>query len=139
MSIYIKEIGDNKVQLGGTIATQEMLEEGWYLYEGAIPVGTEFDLKDGVIIPAMSEQLAELCKKRIYDLLDQTAQQYDYRNFSEVAQFLQSGTWKAEAGALTTWQDAVWLKAYELLKAPVTSLDYFVTQLPKFMPVTTAE
>jgi hypothetical protein len=138
MSIYIKEIGDNKVQLGGTIATPEMLAEGWYLYEGTIPAGVEFELKDGVIIPAMSEQLVEVCKNKVYDLLDQTAQNYDYRNFAEVSQFLQSGTWKAEADSLIAWQDTVWLKAYELLKAPITSIDDFVAQLPKFMPVATA-
>jgi hypothetical protein len=139
MSIYIKEIGDNKVQLGGTVATTEMLAEGWYLYEGTIPAGVEFELKDGLVVPAMSEQLVDLCKVKVYDLLDQIARQYDYKDFSEVAQFIQSGTWKAEADSLIAWQDTVWLKAYELLKAPITSIDDFVAQLPKFVPVAPAE
>jgi hypothetical protein len=134
MSIYIKEIGDNKVQLGGTIATPEMLAEGWYLYEGDIPAGVEFELKDGVIISAMSEQLVELCKKKVYDLLDQVAQNYDYRNFAEVSQFLQSGIWKAEADSLMAWQDTMWTKAYELLKTPIISIDDFASQLPKYVP-----
>jgi hypothetical protein len=134
MSIYIKEIGNNRVQLGGTIATPEMLANGWYLYEGDIPLGIEFELKDDVIIPAMSEQLVEICKKKVYDLLDQTANIYDYKNFAEVAQFLQSGIWKAEADSLIAWQDAMWTKAYELLKSPITSIDDFVVQLPKYVP-----
>jgi hypothetical protein len=134
MSIYIKEIGNNKVQLGGTVATAEMLADGWCLYEGDIPLGIEFELKDGVVVPAMSEQLVEVCKKKVYDLLDQTVQQYDYRNFAEVSQFIQSGIWKAEADSLIIWQDAIWTKTYELLKTPVASIDDFVEQLPKYVP-----
>jgi hypothetical protein len=134
MSIYIKEIGNCKVQLGGTISTPEMLANGWYLYEGDIPSGIEFELKDGVIVPSMSDQLIDICKKKVYDLLDQTAQNYDYHNFAEVSQFLQSGIWKAEAESLITWQDAMWVKAYELLKEPITSIDDFVVQLPKYVP-----
>jgi hypothetical protein len=134
MSIYIKEIGNGKVQLGGTVATPEMLADGWYLYEGDIPSGIEFELKDDVVVPAMSEQLVEVCKKKVYDLLDQTAQQYDYKNFAEVSQFVLSGVWNVEAESLITWQDAVWAKAYELLKTPVTSIDVFVEQLPKYVP-----
>jgi hypothetical protein len=134
MGIYIKEIGDNKVQLGGTVATAEMLADGWRLYDGDIPAGVEFELKDGIIVPAMSEQLVEICKKKVYDLLDQIAQNYDYRNFAEVTQFIQSGTWKVEADSLLAWQDSVWTKAYELLKVPVTSVEDFVAQLPKYTP-----
>jgi hypothetical protein len=80
------------------------------------------------------EQLTQQSKIVVYSLLDQTAQQHDYRNFSEVVQFLNNGTWKAEAESLIMWQDAVWVKAYELLKSPVTSVDDFVTQLPKYDP-----
>jgi hypothetical protein len=78
------------------------------------------------------EQLTQQAKAAVYDLLDQTAQQYDYCNFAEVAQFLNSGIWKAEAESLIAWQDAVWIKAYELLKEPITTADDFVAQLPKF-------
>jgi hypothetical protein len=78
------------------------------------------------------EQLSQQAKSSVYQLLDTTAQQYDYRNFAEVSQFLNSGVWKAEADALLVWQDAVWLKAYELLKEPIESVEGFVAQLPKF-------
>jgi hypothetical protein len=78
------------------------------------------------------EQLTQQAKSAVYAFLDQTAQQFDYRNMAEVTQFVQSGTWKAEADALLAWQDAVWLKAYELLKEPIESVDDFVAQLPKF-------
>lgn len=79
------------------------------------------------------EQLAQQAKSAIYALLDQTAQQYDYRNLAEVSQFLNSGVWKAEAEALLAWQDAVWLKAYALLKEPIESVEGFVVQLPGFV------
>jgi hypothetical protein len=80
------------------------------------------------------EQLAQRAKTAVYALLDKTAQQYDYRNFAEVAQFVNSNVWKAEADGLLAWQDAVWTKAYELLKNPVTSIDDFLAQLPKYVP-----
>lgn len=83
--------------------------------------------------PPTPEQLAQQAKSAVYALLDQTAQQYDYRNFAEVSQFVLSGTWKAEAESLIAWQDAVWLKAYELLKEPIESVEGFVTQLPGFV------
>jgi hypothetical protein len=87
--------------------------------------------------PITPEQLVQLAKSSVYVLLDKTAQQYDYRNFAEVAQFVNSNVWKAEAGSLIAWQDAVWTKCYELLKAPVTSIDDFAVQLPKYIPVST--
>jgi hypothetical protein len=80
------------------------------------------------------DQLAKQAKAAVYGLLDQTAQQYDYRDFAEVAQFVNSNVWKAEADGLLAWQDVVWVKAYELLKAPITSVDDFVVQLPKYIP-----
>jgi hypothetical protein len=81
-----------------------------------------------------SQQLAQQAKSAVYVLLDKTAQQYDYRDFAEVSQFVLSGTWKTEADALLAYQDTVWLKAYELLKAPITSVDDFMAQLPKYVP-----
>jgi hypothetical protein len=82
------------------------------------------------------EQLSQQAKAAVYVLLDQTAQQYDYRNFAEVVQFVNSNVWKAEADGLLAWQDTIWAKAYELLKTPITSVDGFVAQLPKYAPPT---
>jgi hypothetical protein len=79
------------------------------------------------------EQLIQQAKMVVYNLLDQTAHQYDYRNFAEVAQFVNSNIWKAEADSLLAWQDAVWAKAYDLLKSPIVSIDDFVAQLPKYV------
>lgn len=133
MGIYIKEIGNNNVLIGGTVATDEMITDGWSLYDGEVPMGMELELKDGVLIAVVSDQVVEVCKRKIYDLLDAIAQQYDYRNFAEVAQFVNSGIWKAEADALLAWQDSVWVKAYELFKEPITRVEDFVAQLPKFV------
>jgi len=87
------------------------------------------------LLAPTQDQLTAQAKSAVYVLLDQTAQQFDYRNMAEVSQFVQSGTWKTEADALLAWQDAVWLKAYELLKEPIESVDCFVAQLPKFEEV----
>lgn len=83
--------------------------------------------------PPTPEQLAEQAKSTVYQLLNSTARQFDYRDFAEVAQFVNSSVWKAEADALLVWQDALWVRAYELLKEPITSVDDFVAQLPKFV------
>lgn len=80
------------------------------------------------------EQLVQQAKSAIYVLLDKTAQQYDYRDFTEVVQFVNSNTWKAEADSLLAWQDSIWTKAYSLLKAPIAGIDDFITQLPKYTP-----
>jgi hypothetical protein len=80
-----------------------------------------------------SQQITQQAKSAVYALLDQTAQKYDYRNFAEVAQFVNSSEWKAEVEALLVWQDAVWTKAYELLKTPIISVDEFMVQLPKYV------
>jgi hypothetical protein len=133
MSVYIKEIADNKVIIGGTVATDDMLDDGWKLYDGEVPCGIEFELHNGILTSVVSDQVVDACKRKIYYLLDKTAQQYDYRNMTEVSQFILSGTWKEEADALLAWQDSVWVKAYELLKEPITTVDDFVAQLPKFV------
>ncbi|MCI4410198.1 MAG: hypothetical protein JHC38_00845 [Thiotrichales bacterium] len=82
----------------------------------------------------VTQQFTRQAKSAVYDLLDQTAQNYDYRDFAEVAQFVNSNVWKAEADGLLAWQDAVWLKAYELLKEPITNIFDFMTKLPKYVP-----
>jgi hypothetical protein len=82
-----------------------------------------------------SSWLTLQAKSSVYTLLDQIAQKYDYRNFAEVSQFILSGKWKVEAESLIAWQDAVWIKAYELLKEPITSVDDFTAQLPKYVPL----
>jgi hypothetical protein len=94
---------------------------------------TELEAFDITNPPPTPEQLTQQAKSAIYTLLDTTAQQYDYRNFAEVSQFVLSGTWKAEADTLLAWQDALWVRAYELLKEPIESVEGFVAQLPKFV------
>jgi uncharacterized protein YaeQ len=79
------------------------------------------------------EQLIQQAKMAVYNLLDQTAHQYDYRNFAEVAQFINSNIWKAEADSLLAWQDTLWAKVYELLKSHIVNIDDFVAQLPKYV------
>lgn len=126
MNFY--KIAENRKPVIGVLVEGE-IPEGYTAYE----VGKEPQELLDAIEAEKAKQLAEQAKLAIYDLLDQTAKQYDYRSFAEVSQFLNSGVWKKEAEALLAWQDAVWLKAYELLKEPVTTVDAFVSQLPKYV------
>jgi hypothetical protein len=62
-TIYIKQIGEI-VQLGGQIATEEMLEQGWVLYSGNLPTRAPLPfeylaLVDGVIEIKKNEELAK--------------------------------------------------------------------------------
>jgi len=47
--IYIKVVSNNYVQLGGTVASQAMLDDGWIEYDGIIPEGTNFRLNNGIL------------------------------------------------------------------------------------------
>ncbi len=49
---YIKINADNTVDVGGDIATTEMLNDGWILYNGVIPTGSKltWDAVNSVIV-----------------------------------------------------------------------------------------
>ncbi len=49
--IYIKKLNDIEFQLGGQVATQQMLEDGWVPYYGPIPEGQHFQMLEGVLEP----------------------------------------------------------------------------------------
>jgi hypothetical protein len=44
------------VQLGGQVATEAMIEEGWFEYDGVIPEGNNFKLIDGVLVAYVPEK-----------------------------------------------------------------------------------
>lgn len=54
--VYIKRISGDIVQLGGMVASDSMLEEGWFEYEGEIPQGTNFKLVDNVLTAFVPEK-----------------------------------------------------------------------------------
>ncbi len=53
---YIKYISENIVQLGGQVATEAMLEDGWFEYDGVIPEGQHFKLIDGELVAFVPEK-----------------------------------------------------------------------------------
>lgn len=127
---YITDIHGDNIPADAVEVTEEVFNASIQMKRPALINGELVELP--APLPTQDE-LAQRAKSAVYQLLDTTAQQYDYRNFAEVSQFLNSGVWKAEAEALLAWQDAVWLKAYELLKEPIESVEGFVAQLPKFV------
>lgn len=55
--VYIKKLSDDRVQLGGMVATDQMKADGWFEYDGPIPEGDHFKFLKGVLInhaPEMS-------------------------------------------------------------------------------------
>lgn len=127
---YLIEIHGDRIPADAIEVSEELFNASIQMQRPALINGELVELPPEAPTP---EQLAQQAKSAIYALLDQTAQQYDYRNFAEVSQFLNSGVWKAEAEALLAWQDAVWLKAYALLKEQIESVEGFVAQLPTFV------
>lgn len=63
--IYIKKIFENIVHLGGEVATQEMLNDGWFPYYGTIPDGQNFKLVDGVL-ESYTPEIPVLDQVRLY-------------------------------------------------------------------------
>ncbi len=126
---YLTDIHGDNIPDDAVEITEELFSLSIYMQRPALINGELVELPPEAPTP---EQLSALVKSAVYALLDETARQYDYRNMAEVAQFVQSSTWKEEANALLEWQDAVWIKAYELLKEPIESVEAFVDALPKF-------
>lgn len=54
--IYIKKISGDIVQLGGQVATDAMIEEGWFEYDGVIPEGSDFKYTDGQLVAFVPEK-----------------------------------------------------------------------------------
>lgn len=56
--IYILVNGES-VRLGGQVADEQMLREGWVPYYGPIPVANEFRFIDGELIAVNPDPLPE--------------------------------------------------------------------------------
>lgn len=74
--VYLKTLSTNAnvsiVQLGGPVATDDMIADGWFEYDGLVPQGTSFILVNGVL-EAFTPELPELEQVRIYkEYLDNT-------------------------------------------------------------------
>jgi hypothetical protein len=127
---YLTDIHGDNIPSNAVEVSEDIFNDSIQMQRPALINGELVDLPPEAPTP---EQLTQQAKSAVYGLLDQTAQQLDYRNMTEVSQFVLSGTWKEEADALLAWQDSVWVKAYELLKEPIESVEGFVAQLPKFI------
>ena len=74
--IYIKRLDKNsdEVRLGGQVATDWMIEEGWFEYDGPLPSsGTNFKLVDGVVVaftPELDTQSQIIQYKKYLDDTD---------------------------------------------------------------------
>jgi negative regulator of genetic competence, sporulation and motility len=128
---YTSDIHGDNIPANAIEVTEDVFNMSIQMHRPALVNNELLELPQDAPTP---EQLAQQAKESVYVLLDQTAQSYDYRDFAEVVQFVNSAVWKAEADGLLAWQDNVWFKAYELLKAPITSVDDFLAQLPKYVP-----
>jgi hypothetical protein len=126
---YTSDIHGDNIPAGAVEVTEDAFNTSIRMQRPALVNSKLVELPPEAPTP---EQLAQQAKSAVYILLGRTAQQYDYRDFAEVAQFVNSSVWKAEADGLLVWQDTVWVKAYELLKEPITSVDDFMVQLPKY-------
>jgi len=72
--IYIKRINGDIVQLGGEVATPQMMKDGWFAYDGPTPKGKgpHFKLINGVL-EEYEPEISKLSQLAIYkEYLDKT-------------------------------------------------------------------
>ena len=63
--VYIKYIFENIVHLAGQEATDQMIKDGWFLYEGEVPPGQNFKLVNG-ILEAYEPEISPLTQVSFY-------------------------------------------------------------------------
>lgn len=51
MGVYIRYLAEPIVQVGGTVANEAMIADGWFYYDGPVPNGDPLALIDGVLVP----------------------------------------------------------------------------------------
>lgn len=64
---FIRYISEDMLELGGMVATQKMIEDGWFEYDGDIPQGNHFKLIDGVLVAFEPEKSDS---QKYHDALD---------------------------------------------------------------------
>lgn len=65
---YIKAVSNNNVQVGGQVATQDMIDDGWIEYHGGVPElgdGQVFILENGILV-ASDVEISPLTQIQIY-------------------------------------------------------------------------
>ena len=63
--IYLKYLFEDVVQLGGQVATDDMIADGWFQYDGDVPQGTNFKLVDGAL-QTYTPEVSVLTQIQIY-------------------------------------------------------------------------
>lgn len=75
--IYIK-VSNEEVQLGGTVANQRMIDEGWEQYNGEIPEGSKFSLIDGELVADLTPEREAKLKSAIENYNTLISDDVDY-------------------------------------------------------------
>lgn len=71
MSVYIKLLNpDGDIQLAGQVANEQMLSEGYFLYDGDLPKGKKFRYVAGELV-SIPEEIKPLSKAELVgDMID---------------------------------------------------------------------
>ena len=153
--IYIK-IDENNVQLAGTVANQQMLDDGYTEYNGVIPVLGDYqhyEMVTGVLTATDNTDLQEVYSKDVADavqiVLDDKAIEFRYDNMISaraMAGIPLTGTDTAteismhsEAISLAQWYLACWGKVTDIETdvlnsvIPRPTVQEVVDQLPAYV------
>lgn len=136
--IYIKDFGEY-VQLGGEVATEDMLANGWMPYSGEIPRGTSFKLVDGVLTAVIDEYTVKQMTDAIQNHLDNKAKERGYDNIISACSYAgYPNDFQAEGAAFGTWRSDVWKYAFQVEadvragKRPMPTAEELIAELPAF-------
>jgi len=114
--IYIKLNADESVTLGGTVANEQMLLDGWQAYEGEIVSPLEYEalrMVDGELQAVTNEdkvaQYKEKVNKAIQSTLDKQAQALRYDSMISARSYAgYVNAFQEECTKLASWSSACW-------------------------------
>lgn len=76
---YIRHISEDQIEIGGMVATEQMIADGWFEYSGEIPPGEHFKLVDGVVVAFTPEKTDNQKYHEALDYLNAT----DHKTYAD--------------------------------------------------------
>lgn len=143
--IYIKQ-NNNSIVLGGTVATEKMLKDGWIEYDGEIPKLKDYEkysLVNGNLTAVIDTNKLKDYEASINDaiqnLLDTTAQKYKYDNMMSARSYTgYTNPFQTEAQSLANWCATCWQTAGQIQldvqsgKRPMPTAEEVLAEMPKY-------
>lgn len=141
---YIKINQDSTVTLAGMIASPEMVQEGYFMYDNEIPqcsygLGQVLVYENNTVVAKVKDikVLEGIVKKAIQDVLDAKAKAKGYDDIVSACSYASvENVFCEESKKFVVWRASVWHYAYEQLtlinaeQRDIPTLEAFLNELP---------